>query len=266
MAVRSAPSSPRRSSTWCAAAGMCSARKSAPSSVSSLRTAASPMRSGSATDPMRSSSRSQHWTCRREAASSLHRTRRCTGRSRFSPTPASRCSSRSTRNRAASIPTRSNARSTRRAGGHRHASVRAPRPDRTIVAPRAARGIPVIEDCAQAHGARARGRRAGTFGSLGCFSFYPTKNLGALGDGGAVVTNDAALAERVRGCASTAGRPSTTSRSARPQQPDGRAAGRDAADEAAAPRCVERATARDRAALCTRASARPHPGARAARR
>lgn len=59
-------------------------------------------------------------------------------------------------------------------------------------------GIPVIEDCAQAHGARRNGRRAGSFGSIGCFSFYPTKNLGALGDGGAVVTNDELTAGRLR--------------------------------------------------------------------
>jgi dTDP-3-amino-3,4,6-trideoxy-alpha-D-glucose transaminase len=59
-------------------------------------------------------------------------------------------------------------------------------------------GIPVVEDCAQAHGATYHGRIAGSLGSCGCFSFYPTKNLGALGDGGMVVTNDAALAERLR--------------------------------------------------------------------
>jgi dTDP-4-amino-4,6-dideoxygalactose transaminase len=59
-------------------------------------------------------------------------------------------------------------------------------------------GIPVVEDCAQAHGAEYRARRAGSFGALGCFSFYPTKNLGALGDGGAIVTSDGALAMELR--------------------------------------------------------------------
>ncbi len=59
-------------------------------------------------------------------------------------------------------------------------------------------GVPLIEDCAQAHGAMHGGRKAGSFGTLGCFSFYPTKNLGALGDGGAVVTNDGALSARLR--------------------------------------------------------------------
>lgn len=56
----------------------------------------------------------------------------------------------------------------------------------------------VIEDCAQAHGATYRGQRVGSFGDMACFSFYPTKNLGALGDGGMVVTNNADLAEKAR--------------------------------------------------------------------
>ena len=59
-------------------------------------------------------------------------------------------------------------------------------------------GILVLEDCAQAHGARRANKRAGSVGHAGAFSFYPTKNLGALGDGGAVVTNDDAIAERLR--------------------------------------------------------------------
>jgi dTDP-3-amino-3,4,6-trideoxy-alpha-D-glucose transaminase len=61
-----------------------------------------------------------------------------------------------------------------------------------------AAGLYIVEDCAQAHGARYHGQRVGTFGDLGCFSMYPTKNLGAWGDGGAVISADAGLADRVR--------------------------------------------------------------------
>ncbi|MGQ9478240.1 MAG: DegT/DnrJ/EryC1/StrS family aminotransferase [Candidatus Bipolaricaulia bacterium] len=59
-------------------------------------------------------------------------------------------------------------------------------------------GLKVIEDAAQAHGAEYKGRRAGSFGDAGCFSFYPSKNLGACGDGGAVVTNDKEIYEKLR--------------------------------------------------------------------
>jgi dTDP-4-amino-4,6-dideoxygalactose transaminase len=59
-------------------------------------------------------------------------------------------------------------------------------------------GLSVIEDAAQAHGAEYKGRRCGTMGDAGCFSFYPGKNLGAYGDGGGVTTNRADVAERLR--------------------------------------------------------------------
>ena len=67
-----------------------------------------------------------------------------------------------------------------------------------IVAVAREAGLRVIEDTAQAHGARYRGQRVGTIGDIGCFSFYPTKNLGGWGDGGAIVTADAEVAERVK--------------------------------------------------------------------
>lgn len=56
----------------------------------------------------------------------------------------------------------------------------------------------VIEDCAQAHGATFKGQKVGTFGHIGCFSFYPGKNLGALGDGGAIITDSAEIAKKIR--------------------------------------------------------------------
>jgi len=62
----------------------------------------------------------------------------------------------------------------------------------------ACHGAAVVEDCAQAHGATVAGRQVGTWGAAAAFSFYPTKNLGAIGDGGAVFTRDKALAGRVR--------------------------------------------------------------------
>jgi len=67
-----------------------------------------------------------------------------------------------------------------------------------LIAIAAQKGIAVIEDCAQAVGAEWAGQKVGSIGHIGCFSFYPTKNLGACGDGGAVTTNDPALATTIR--------------------------------------------------------------------
>jgi len=73
-----------------------------------------------------------------------------------------------------------------------------PAPLRELAEVCGARGIPLVEDTAQAHGATDEGKRLGSRGAAGCFSFYPTKNLGAMGDGGALVTDDADLAATVR--------------------------------------------------------------------
>src|SRR5262245_3169944 len=71
--------------------------------------------------------------------------------------------------------------------------------DMAAIARVAARhGLAIVEDCCQAHLATAAGRAVGTVGAAGAFSFYPTKNLGALGDGGAVITTDVAIAEKIR--------------------------------------------------------------------
>ena len=59
-------------------------------------------------------------------------------------------------------------------------------------------GLRLVEDCAQSHGAAYNGQVTGTFGDIGCFSFYPSKNLGAFGDGGAIVTNHKQIADDMR--------------------------------------------------------------------
>src|SRR5262249_49477116 len=69
---------------------------------------------------------------------------------------------------------------------------------RAIESVAAGRGVAVIEDAAQAVGAEWEGRRAGSWGQMGCLSFYPTKNLGGFGDGGLLTTNDAKLAKTLR--------------------------------------------------------------------
>lgn len=73
-----------------------------------------------------------------------------------------------------------------------------PAPMREIMTIARRYGLKVVEDCAQAHGAAIGNNKVGTFGDAAAFSFYPTKNLGALGDGGAVVSNSAEIAERCR--------------------------------------------------------------------
>jgi dTDP-3-amino-3,4,6-trideoxy-alpha-D-glucose transaminase len=73
-----------------------------------------------------------------------------------------------------------------------------PAPMQPLLAIAARHGLAVVEDCAQSHGATIAGRHTGTFGHANAFSFYPTKNLGAVGDGGAVTTDDPAVAAKVK--------------------------------------------------------------------
>ena len=97
-------------------------------------------------------------------------------------------------------------------------------------------GIPVIEDAAQAHGARYQGQGAGTLGLCGCFSFYPGKNLGAYGEAGAVVTDDDRIADRLRSAARPRPEPPLPPRRARLQLPDGRLPGSRPGRQAQVPR------------------------------
>ena len=94
------------------------------------------------------------------------------------------------------------------------------------------KGLLVFEDAAQAHGATYRGRRAGSLGAAAAFSFYPSKNLGALGDGGAICTNDSVIAERARRLRNLGQRRHGRARAAGLQRAPGRAPGGAAAGEA----------------------------------
>ena len=92
--------------------------------------------------------------------------------------------------------------------------------------------LPLVEDAAQAHGAKYKGKIVGTFGDISCFSFYPGKNLGACGEGGALVTNNAAFDKRARVLARTRLDRALLSRRSRLQLPHGRHSGRGARREA----------------------------------
>ena len=101
------------------------------------------------------------------------------------------------------------------------------------------RGLTVIEDAAQAHGAEYKGRRAGSMGDFGCFSFYPGKNLGACGEGGLVTTRDAERARTVRMLRDWGQERKYAAPAPGLQFPHGRDPGRDPAGQAAAPRGVD---------------------------
>ena len=122
----------------------------------------------------------------------------------------------------------------------------------------AERGIDVVEDCAQAAGAQLNGRVAGTIGRLGCFSFYPTKNLAGLGDGGAVVTDDDSVADRLRRLRQYGQIRPLPPRRAGCEQPPRRAPGSDPASASSPPRAMEHAPCRDRRGV--HGSARRVPG------
>jgi hypothetical protein len=100
-------------------------------------------------------------------------------------------------------------------------------------------GLEVIEDCAQSFGARYQGRMTGTFGRVGAYSFFPTKNLGAFGDGGLIATDDDRVCRTRADAAGAREQEEVPPRDAGLQQPAGCAAGGDAAGEVAACGSVE---------------------------
>ena len=119
-------------------------------------------------------------------------------------------------------------------------------------------GLVVIEDAAQAHGAEYKGRRVGRIGDLGCFSFYPGKNLGAYGEGGAVVTNDRRVRSRtVRMLRDWGAEREVPPRPEGLQLPHGRHPGGDPAGQAAAPGGLDRSPAGPRGAATTAPGRRP---------
>ncbi len=127
-----------------------------------------------------------------------------------------------------------------------------------------ARGLPVIGDSCEAHGTLYKGRQVNGMGTANCFSFYPTKNLNAMGDAGAVVTNDAALADRIRMLRVHGWDSRFHSAVAQPQQPHGRDSRRRPARQAALSEGLEPPPRRDRRPLQRGCQGNERP-ARAAR-
>ncbi len=113
-------------------------------------------------------------------------------------------------------------------------------------------GLALVEDAAQAHGARYRGRRIGAHGDIVCWSFYPGKNLGALGDGGAVTTDRSDLADRIRVLRNYGSSAEVCERGPWHEQPSGPDPGGGPPGEAGPSRRVDRAPARHRRALSAR--------------